>query len=171
VWIRDHITVHREETFNNFGFERPEKTHRYAARKLFERNDISNPLEYFDVFEMYDPNAWWGIDWLRDFLLLSDDEHLRLLEEGAFDLDGTLPLNPSGGVIASNPIGATAMLRVAEAALQIRGNAGGHQVQRDVRHALASGFGGTLWTTLILLEKDLHWRDEDREKTAACQAL
>jgi acetyl-CoA C-acetyltransferase len=158
VWIRDHIQVHREETMCNlYAFEKPEATHHYAARTLFERNGIKKPFEYFDVFEMYDPSAFWGVNWLRDFLLLENDEHLKLLEEGKFDLDGELPVNPSGGVIASNPIGATAMLRVAEAALQIRGDAGGHQIQKDVHHALASGFGGTLWTTLIMLEKDLGW--------------
>jgi hypothetical protein len=26
-----------------------------------------------------------------------------------------------------------------------------------VRHALASGFGGTMWTVLMMLEKDLDW--------------
>ena len=157
VWVRDHITVHREETFNNFGIERPETTHHYAARKLFERNGIKNPVEYFDVFEMYDPSAWWGLDWLRDFFLLKNDEHLKMLERGDFDLDGKIPINPSGGVIASNPIGATALLRPAEAALQIRGDAGPQQIKKEVRHALASGFGGTLWTVLIMLEKYLDW--------------
>jgi acetyl-CoA C-acetyltransferase len=157
VWIRDHITVHREETFNNFGIEMPEMTHHYAGRKLFERNGITDPVEYFDVFEMYDPSAWWGLDWLREFLLLKDDEHLKLLENGEFDLDGKLPVNPSGGVTASNPIGATAMLRPAEAAMQIRGDAGPQQIKKEVRHALASGFGGTLWSVLVMLEKDLDW--------------
>ena len=158
VWIRDHITVHREENMSNlYAFEKPEMTHHYAARKLFERNGIKDPVEYFDVFEMYDPSAWWGLDWTRQFLLLKGDEHLRMLEEGDFDLDGKLPLNPSGGVIASNPIGATAMLRPAFAALQIRGDAGGCQIKRPVRHALASGFGGTLWTVLMMLERDLDW--------------
>jgi acetyl-CoA C-acetyltransferase len=56
-------------------------------------------------------------------------------------------------VIASNPIGATAMVRVAEAAMQIRGTAGEHQVAKPVNRALASGFGGTLWTVLMLLSK------------------
>lgn len=157
VWVRDHIQAHREETIPNlFGYRKPETTHRYCARRLFGRNNITDPVEYFDVFEMYDPSAWWAVDWLREFLLLHGDEHLRLLEAGEFDLDGRLPLNPSGGVIASNPIGATAMLRPAEAALQIRGDAGERQIQRDVRHALASGFGGTFWTALMILEKDLH---------------
>jgi acetyl-CoA C-acetyltransferase len=159
VWIRDHITVHREETFNNFGIEMPEMTHHYAGRKLFERNGIKDPVEYFDVFEMYDPSAWWGLDWLREFLQLKDDEHLKLLEDGEFDLDGKLPVNPSGGVTASNPIGATAMLRPAEAAMQIRGDAGPQQIKKEVKHALASGFGGTLWSVLIMLEKDLDWQE------------
>ena len=159
VWIRDHITVHREETFNNFGIEMPEMTHHYAARKLFERNGVEDPVEYFDVFEMYDPSAWWGLDWAREFLLLKDDEHIKLLEDGEFDLDGKLPINPSGGVTASNPIGATAMLKPAEAAMQIRGDAGPQQIKKEVRHALASGFGGTLWSVLIMLEKDLDWQE------------
>jgi acetyl-CoA C-acetyltransferase len=58
-------------------------------------------------------------------------------------------------VIAANPIGATAMVRVAEAAKQIRGNAGPHQIPRPVNHALASSFGGTMWTVLFMLEKEL----------------
>jgi len=155
VWIRDHITVHREETFNIFGLEPVETTHRFAARHLFERNGIPNPLEYFDVFEMYDPSAWWGLDWLREFFLLEGDEHLKLVENKEVMIGGKMPMNPSGGVVAANPIGATAMVRVAEAALQVRGDAGRHQIPKPVKHALASGFGGTLWTVLFILEKEL----------------
>lgn len=158
VWVRDHVTVHREESFNMFAMdlsELEETTHRYAARTLFERNGITDPLAYFDVFEMYDPSSWWGLAWLRDFLLLEGDAHLRLVEDDALAIDGKLPMNPSGGVVSTNPIGATAMIRVAEAALQIRGDAGAHQVPGDVRHALASGFGGTFWTVLVMLEKEL----------------
>jgi len=70
-------------------------------------------------------------------------------------IEGKFPVNPSGGVIASNPIGATAMIRVAEAALQIMGKAGAHQVPKPVRQAMASGFGGTMWTVLLLLTKDI----------------
>jgi acetyl-CoA C-acetyltransferase len=158
VWIRDHETSHRGENMSNlYGAQKPKMTHRDCAEKLFKRNGITNPLEYFDVFEMYDPSAFWGLDWLREFLLLKEDEVLKLMEAGEFDMDGKLPVNPSGGVIASNPIGATAMLRPAEAALQIRGDAGGHQIKKEVRHALASGFGGTLWTVMLMLEKELNW--------------
>jgi acetyl-CoA C-acetyltransferase len=155
AWIRDHITVHREETFTTFGRERVETTMHYASRKLFERNGIRDPRAEIDVFEMYDPSSWWGLDWLRDFLLLEGDEHMKMVENGDIAIDGAFPVNPSGGVIASNPIGATALIRVAEAANQVRRRCGKHQVKKEVRQALASGFGGTLWTVLFLLTRDI----------------
>ena len=151
AWIKDHLTVHREEMFVMFGDEPVLSTMRYAAQKLYERNGIEDPRAEFDVFEMYDPSSWWGVDWLREFLLFDGDEHLKMVEDGDIAIKGSLPVNPSGGVIATNPIGATAMIRVGEAALQIMGEAGGHQVPGKVRQALASGFGGTMWTVLFLL--------------------
>ncbi len=157
AWVKDHITVHREELFNVFGMEPYLTTHRYAAEKLYKRNKIKDPRKEIDVFEMYDPASWWGLQWLRDFLLLEGDEHLKMVENDEITIDGQFPINPSGGVIASNPIGATAMIRVAEAALQVMGEAGDHQVPKDVKQALASGFGGTMWTVLFLLTKEVPW--------------
>jgi len=88
-------------------------------------------------------------------LLLEGDAHLKMVENDEITMEGAFPVNPSGGVIASNPIGATAMVRVAEAALQIMGVAGEHQVPKTVNQALASGFGGTLWTVLFLLTREV----------------
>jgi acetyl-CoA C-acetyltransferase len=158
AWIKDHITVHREEVFGVFGGDPYLTTHRYAAQKLYERNGIKDPRKEIDVFEMYDPSSWWGVDWLREFLLLEGDEHFKMVENGEIAIDSSFPVNPSGGVIASNPIGATAMVRIAEAALQIMGKAGDHQVPKEVHQALASGFGGTFWTVLFLLTREVPWR-------------
>ncbi|MFH1985028.1 MAG: thiolase family protein [Pseudomonadota bacterium] len=157
AWIKDHITVHREEMFCLFGDAPVLSTHRYAAERLFKRNGITDPRREIDVFEMYDPSSWWGVDWLREFLLLEGDAHIKMVENGEIAIDGAFPVNPSGGVIASNPIGATAMVRVAEAAMQIMGTAGGHQVPKTVNQAMASGFGGTMWTVLFLLTRDVPW--------------
>jgi len=157
AWVVDHETVHREETLAFFegAYRGTKSTHRVAAERLFARNGITDPRNQIDVFEMYDPSSWWGLDWMREFLLLEGDEHLKMVENDDIAIDGAFPINPSGGVIASNPIGATAMIRVAEAAMQVRGTAGAHQVKKDVNLALASGFGGTFWTVLILLSKEL----------------
>ena len=54
---------------------------------------------------------------------------------------GTLPVNPSGGVLSSNPIGASGLLRFAESALQVMGKAGAHQVD-GARVALGHAYGG-----------------------------
>src|SRR5690606_15537094 len=56
-------------------------------------------------------------------------------------LGGALPINPSGGVMASNPIGASGMLRFAEAAMQVRDQAGEHQVD-GARRAMGHAYGG-----------------------------
>jgi len=157
AWIKDHVTVHREEYFCIFGLEPYTPSHRYAAEQLYERNNIKDPRKELDMFEMYDPSSWWGLDWLRDFLLLEGDAHLKMVENDEIAIDGDFPINPSGGVTSSNPIGATAMIRVAEAALQIMGDAGEHQVPKTVNQALASGFGGTMWTVLFLMTREIPW--------------
>ncbi len=51
-------------------------------------------------------------------------EGWRLTEAGETAIGGKLPVNPSGGVLSSNPIGASGLLRFAESALQVMGKAG-----------------------------------------------
>jgi acetyl-CoA C-acetyltransferase len=64
-----------------------------------------------------------------------------MVEDGATQMDGDLPVNMSGGVLSSNPIGASGMLRFAEAAMQVRGQAGEHQVD-GTKVALGHAYGG-----------------------------
>ncbi len=155
VWVKDHVTVHREETFHR-GSPRPQSmTHSVAAKKLYARNNITDPLNQIDVFEMYEPSSWWEMDWTCEFTGLARKTVLEMVERGEFGIEGKWPINPSGGVTSTNPIGATALIRVAEACLQVRGDAGDHQVPKDVKTAMSSGFGGTVWTVLLLYTKEL----------------
>ena len=62
-------------------------------------------------------------------------------DDGATQMDGDIPWNPSGGVLSSNPTGASGMIRFAEAALQVRGRAGEHQIE-GARVALGHAYGG-----------------------------
>ncbi|NPV90827.1 MAG: hypothetical protein HPY50_08650 [Firmicutes bacterium] len=159
VWIRDHVAIHLgENTAVDLAWERPEMSMKVAAGELFPRNGITNPIEYFDVFEEYDPSVWWGLEWFGEFMGLTLEQVIEMVENGDLEIGGKIPFNPSGGVVGTNAIGATAMVRVAEAALQVRGDAGEYQV-KDVRHALASGYGGTYWTVLVMLEKELDWQE------------
>ena len=155
VWIRDHVTTHLE-SFKLAGEPDPmppTASQTAAAVKLYKRNGITNPRRDIDVFELYDPSSWAELAWMEDFLLCERGEAWKLVERGVSKLDGEFPINPSGGVVSTNPIGATAMIRVAEAAIQIRGDGGDRQVARPVRRAVATAYGGSNWTIMFLLSK------------------
>jgi acetyl-CoA C-acetyltransferase len=79
--------------------------------------------------------------WLENLGFAELNEGWKLTLDGTTALDGDLPINPSGGVMATNPIGASGMLRFAEAALQVRGMAGEHQVD-GARVAMGHAYGG-----------------------------
>ena len=64
-----------------------------------------------------------------------------MTQEGATALDGDMPINCSGGVMSTNPIGASGMIRFAEAAMQVRGQAGEHQV-KGAKKAMGHAYGG-----------------------------
>ena len=63
------------------------------------------------------------------------------IADGAIEIGGRLPINMSGGVMSSNPIGASGMLRFLEAARQVRGTAGEHQVE-GAKWAMGHAYGG-----------------------------
>ena len=79
--------------------------------------------------------------WLENLDLCARGDGWRMVQDGSTALDGRLPINPSGGVLSSNPIGASGMLRFLEAAQQVRGMAGAHQVP-DAKTALGHAYGG-----------------------------
>ena len=102
---------------------------------------ITDPRREFDCAEVYVPFSWYEPMWLENLGFCAEGDGWKLTESGATALDGRLPVNMSGGVLSSNPIGASGMLRFAEAALQVRGAAGEHQVD-GARRALGHAYGG-----------------------------
>ena len=61
--------------------------------------------------------------------------------DGKTRLGSEMPWNMSGGVMCTNPIGASGMLRFAEAARQVRGTAEQHQVD-GAKVAMGHAYGG-----------------------------
>lgn len=155
VWIRAMDTAHNEQfelDWRDVTTGRPIFS-RVSASRLYKKLGVKNPAAYFDVFEIYEPATWAELVWYEDLGLCRPGEGFRLIEEGATEIDGPIPVNPSGGVLSTNCIGASAMLRIWEGALQIRGDAGEHQVPSEVRRVLATAYGGTNWTVLTALSK------------------
>jgi acetyl-CoA C-acetyltransferase len=114
-----------------------------AVRRAYRMAGIEDPRTSIDVVEPYDPFSFMEIGYYHTFGFARDEaEAVRMVEDGFGEMDGEIPFSPSGGVLCSNPIGATALVRIAEAALQVMGRAGARQVP-EARTALATGVGGS----------------------------
>jgi acetyl-CoA C-acetyltransferase len=112
-----------------------------CAQDVYRQAGIGVPRQEIDVAELYVPFSWYEPMWLEGHDIAGPGEGWKMVESGETELTGSFPVNPSGGVLSSNPIGASGMLRFAEAALQVRGLAGEHQVD-GARTALAQAYGG-----------------------------
>ncbi|MEV0422899.1 thiolase domain-containing protein [Streptosporangium canum] len=112
-----------------------------CAADVYRQAGITDPRREIDVAEVYVPFSWYEPMWLENLGFAAEGEGWKLTESGATALDGDIPWNASGGVLSSNPIGASGLIRFAEAALQVRGMAGEHQVD-GARRALGHAYGG-----------------------------
>jgi len=114
---------------------------RDCAAALYRQAGITDPRREIDVAEVYVPFSWFEPMWMESLGFAPLREGWKMTADGVTAFDGDLPVNPSGGVLSSNPIGASGMLRFAEAAMQVRGQAGEHQVD-GARVALGHAYGG-----------------------------
>jgi acetyl-CoA C-acetyltransferase len=115
---------------------------RECAKHMYAQAGITRPRDEIQVVELYAPFSWMEPMWLENMLLADvNGGGARMVERGETELSGSIPVDPSGGVLGGNPTGATGMIRFAEAALQVRGQAGEHQVD-GVRVALGHAQGG-----------------------------
>jgi acetyl-CoA C-acetyltransferase len=112
-----------------------------CAADVYRQAGITNPRREIDLAEIYVPFSWFEPMWLENLGFAERNHGWRLTDEGVTAYGGELPINPSGGVLSSNPIGASGMLRFAEAAMQVRGQAGEHQVD-GAKIALGHAYGG-----------------------------
>jgi acetyl-CoA C-acetyltransferase len=114
---------------------------RDCAIDVYKQAGITDPRREIDVAELYVPFSWFEPMWLENLGFSEVNQGWKLTMEGATALGGDLPINPSGGVLSTNPIGASGMIRFAEAAMQVRGQAGAHQID-GARTALGHAYGG-----------------------------
>ena len=100
-----------------------------------ERSDI-DMVEVHDCFTIAELLA------IEDLGFCRKGEAGALTEEGVTALDGSLPVNPSGGLKAcGHPVGATGVKQVYEIVTQLRGEAGARQVEGEI--GLTQNVGGT----------------------------
>lgn len=123
-----------------------------TAREAYRRAGIRDPKKEIDVAEIYQPFPNQELMFAEKLGLFDEGKAWVALEEGEMEIDGKMPTDPSGGVLSTNAIGSSAMQRPLECALQIMGKAGRHQVPKDVKIAVAHGWGGSVnFSTVTVL--------------------
>ncbi len=169
AWVQAVSTIADGVNYPDRDWSDPIALHK-AAETAYAAVGIDKPLDQLDVIEIYDAFTSQHPLWYEG-LKLCDRGRAGpdLIDTGVNTMDGKLPVNPSGGVLSNNSIGASAMLRQAEIALQLMGRAG----DRQVAHAevgLAHGWGGAIqFHTVMIMSgekdiKDSFKKQADRKK-------
>lgn len=87
--------------------------------------------EDLSLAEVYDLSSAMELDWYEHIGLCPRGEGEKLLREGATEIGGRIPVNPSGGLACfGEAVPAQALAQVCEVVWQLRGQATGRQVER-----------------------------------------
>jgi acetyl-CoA C-acetyltransferase len=111
-----------------------------ASRAAYEAAGIG-PSDV-DVVQLQDTDAGAEVIHLAENGFCADGDQERLVADGALEIDGALPVNTDGGLIANGePIGASGLRQVHEIVLQLRGRAGARQVPGEPRVGFTQLYG------------------------------
>lgn len=114
----------------------------WAAQRAYELAGI-DPRD-IDCVELHDATSPAELICYEALGLCAPGDGPALLDSGATELGGRVPVNPSGGLVRKgHPIGATGLAQIYELTTQLRGSAGHRQVA-GARLAVAENGGGFL---------------------------
>ena len=114
---------------------------------------ISFPRKEIDYAEVYSPFPNQELMWVEQLGLFEETTAAEMYKTGVTALNGELPICCSGGVNSTNAIGASALERPADAALQIMGKSA-NQVPKTVHTSIGHGWGGSLNLVTLMVMSD-----------------
>ena len=123
-----------------------------VAKKAYGMAGINDPRREISVAEVCEPYASQELLWYEELGFCGEGEAGKFFDGGITQMTGRLPVNPSGGVLSTNPYVARGLIRIGEAALQLMGQAGEHQIpgaKRALAHSV-HGLAGQFHSVAIL---------------------
>ena len=139
----DSIGIYERESLTSLAAAK------FAAKQAYEMAGIENPMKEIDVAEVHDCFTIAEIIAYEDLGFCGPGEGGRLIEEGITTLDGSLPVNTSGGLKAKgHPVGATGTAQAYEIYLQLTGQAEKRQVE-NAEVGLTHNVGGSGATAVV----------------------
>jgi acetyl-CoA C-acetyltransferase len=112
-----------------------------AAKEAYRMAGITTPNEIIDVCEVSENFSVHELMIYEALGLCDKGEGGKFIESGETEMSGSIPVNPSGGILSSNPTMANGLIRVAEIALQLQGKADKRQIY-NANIGLAYGMNG-----------------------------
>src|SRR5256714_13661058 len=117
-----------------------------SARDAYHQADVTKPREQVSMAEVHDCFTPTELVLMEDLGFSERGSAWRDELEGEFNLEGSLPVNPDGGLKSfGHPIGASGLRMLFECWLQFRGEAGDRQLtdpQLGMTHNLGGRPGG-----------------------------
>ena len=116
----------------------------------YKRADIKNcwQLDVIETHDCFTTSEYMAID---HFGITKPGESFKAIEEGVIEIDGKLPINPSGGLIGcGHPVGATGVRQLLDVYKQVTGTAGDYQV-KDAKTVATLNIGGTATTNVCFI--------------------
>ena len=139
--VRIRASVLGSGTERPFDLDTPEIGER-LSKKAYEASGLGP--EDIDLAEVHDATAYGELRQVENLGFCSKGEGGILAERGETMLNGSIPVNTSGGLLSrGHPIGASGLAQTHELTVQLRGRAGKRQVAKH-RLAIAENGGGAL---------------------------
>src|SRR3954452_11286908 len=118
-----------------------------SAQEAYRQAGITDPRTELALAEVHDCFTPTELVLMEDLGFSERGQGWKDVTSGAFDLDGSLPVNPDGGLKAfGHPIGASGLRMMFEAWLQLRGEAPAERTVKSVAEgrslALTHNLGG-----------------------------
>jgi acetyl-CoA C-acetyltransferase len=105
------------------------------------------------LVELQDTDVGSEIIYSEELGLCKEGEGGRLIDEGATEIHGRIPINVSGGLLSKGePVGASALGQIHEIVLQLRGEAGPRQVSK-AKTGLSHVYGGGGYSCVTILKR------------------
>ncbi len=125
-----------------------------ASRQAYKMAGITDPRKEISLAEISEHYSYQELLWSEGLGFCDRGQGGKLIESNSTQLNGELPINPSGGLISGVPINVAGLDRVAEATLQLSGKAEGRQVD-GAKVALAHGTAGICgqFHCVVILER------------------
>ncbi len=113
-----------------------------AAKRAYKMSEVKSPHKNIDLFEVDDTFSYKELQHLQALGVDEPGALKKSLRTGDFDIDGELPVNPSGGSLGvGNSLECTGLEHVYEAVQQLREEAGKLQV-KGAESAVAQSWRG-----------------------------